>query len=117
VEAAYRSELIKGCPQAEDDVLFTTAFAQAVAYWGLGYNGQFSPQFVAGLLEQDNDWGGRQRVVQRLKILAETTEKSGHLSAIGATARELENRLCALWPQAKEMPYYPAFAKEECADG
>ncbi len=116
-EAAYRSELIKGCPQAKDDVLFTTAFVEAAAYWGLRYNGQFSPKFVAGLLEQDNDWGGRQRVVQRLKILAETTEKSGHLPVIGATARDLENRLCALWPKVEEMPYYPAFVKEEYPDG
>jgi hypothetical protein len=113
-EAAYRSELVKGCPQAEDDVVFTTASVEAVAYWGLlRHDGQFSPEFVAGLLERDNEWGGRQRVVQRLKILAETTEKSGHLPALGATARDLENRLCALWPKVEEMPYYPAFVKEE----
>ncbi len=113
VEAAYRSELIKGYPQAKDDVLFTAAFVKAVAYWGLGYDGQFSPQFVAELLEQDNGWGGRQRVVQRLGILAETTEKSGHLSAIGATARDLKNRLCALWPEIEETPHYPAFVKAD----
>jgi hypothetical protein len=71
---------------------------------------------VAGLLDQDNDWGGRQRVVQRLGILAETTEQSGHLSAIGATARDLKNRLGALWPEIEEMSYYPAFVQEEYSD-
>jgi hypothetical protein len=108
-ETAYRKELMKCCPQAEDDVLFARAFVGAAAYWCLDNDGQFSPEFVSGLLEEDNSWRGRQRVVQRLRILAKTSEEFGQLPAIGATAQDLESKLCDLWPEAKMMAYYPAF--------
>jgi hypothetical protein len=109
-ETAYRKELIKGCPQAEDDVLFAQAFAGAAAYWCLDSDGQFSSEFVSGLLEEDNDWRGRQRITQRLRVLANTSEEFGQLPAIGAMAQDLQSKLCDLWPEVKKMPYYPAFA-------
>lgn len=108
-ETAYRQELMKGCPQAEDDGLFTQAFVGAAAYWCLDSDGQFSPEFVSGLLEDDTGWRGRQRVVQRLRVLAETSEEFSQLPAMGATARNLERKLCDLWPEVKMMTYYPAF--------
>ena len=119
-EAAYRDELIRGCPQAEDDVLFARAFVEAAAYWCLDHDGQFSPEFVSGLLEKDNGWKGRQRVVQRLKVLTRTSEEFGQLSAIGATARDLESKLVDLWPEVEMMAYYPAFVdmeRSECEPG
>jgi hypothetical protein len=112
-ETAYRKELMKGCPQAEDDFLFTRAFVGAAAYWCLDNDGQFSPEFVSGLLEEDNSWRGRQRVVQRLRVLARTSEEFGQLPAIGATAQDLEGKLCNLWPEGKMMAYYPAFVHAE----
>jgi hypothetical protein len=112
-EGAYRKELMKGCPQAEDDVLFARAFVGAAAYWCLDQDGQLSPKFVSGLLEEDNSWRGRQRVVQRLTVLARTSEEFGQLPAIGATARDLASRLCGLWPELEMMAYYPAFAHME----
>jgi hypothetical protein len=112
-EAAYRRELVKGCPQAEDDILLARAFVGAAAYWCLKNDGQLSPKFVSGLLEEDNGWRGRQRVVQRLRVLARTSEEFGQLRAIGATAQDLERRLCSLWPEGEMIAYYPAFAHVE----
>ena len=112
-EVAYRNELAKGCPQGEDDVLFTQALVGAAAYWCFDYDRQFSLEFVSGLLEKDNGWRGRQRVVQRLKVLARTSDEFGQFPAIGATARDLESRLRDLWPEVEMMAYYPAFAEEE----
>ena len=112
-ETAYRKELVKGCPQAQDDVLFTRALVGAAAYWCLYSDGQFSPEFVSGLLKEDNSWRGRQRVVQRLRVLAQTSEEFGQLPALGATARDLESKLGNLWPEDKMMAYYPAFVHLE----
>lgn len=112
-EAAYRNELAKSCPQADDDVVFAQALVGTAAFWCFDYDGQFSSDYVSGLLEEDNGWGGRQRVVQRLKVLARASEEFGQFPAIGATARDLETRLRHLWPEVEEMAYYPAFAGEE----
>ena len=35
MEAAYRAELIQGCPEAADDTLFYHAVVEACAYWAL----------------------------------------------------------------------------------
>lgn len=112
-EAAYRKELIRSCPQAEDDGLYARAFVEAAAHWCFKHDGQFSPEFVSGLLEKDNNWRGRQRVVHRLKELARASEEFSQLPAIGATARDLESKLRDLWPEVEMMAYYPAFEDVE----
>src|SRR5262249_35271346 len=84
MEAAYRAELVKGCPAAEDDRRFQQELVHCCAAW-LIQNGIW-------LLEEarrdDWRWGistWRQRVLMRLDALAGTTQKINHLPAIGAT--------------------------------
>ncbi|MBI1928882.1 phosphotransferase [Candidatus Poribacteria bacterium] len=108
MEDAYRAELVKGCPEAADDVLFYRSVVEACAHWIIDMF-----HWVAhGLLEKDGRWGistRRQRVLLRLDMLAQTAEEFGHLEAIGATAHAMAVKLRKLWNEIEEMPYYPAF--------
>ena len=109
MEAAYRAELIKGCPQASDDHLFSQAVAEACVYWMLGWY-QMAP--LSHILEHDRlivAATDRQRHLLRSEIVAQTTEEAGHLEAIGATIGAMAKRVRELWPDTEAMPAYPAF--------
>lgn len=109
MEAAYRAELIQGCPAAGDDGRFYRDLACVCAYWLIANR----IWMLDTALKDDWGWGistWRQRVLVRLDALAATTEEFGHLKAMGRTARECALRLRELWPsEADAMPLYPAF--------
>jgi hypothetical protein len=109
MEAVYRSELAKGCPEANDDTRFRRAVVEASAHWTFETTGWH----LLDALKQEDEWGIatlRQRVLVRLDNLAALTEEFGHLETLGATAREIAMRLRTLWPpEADQMPLYPAF--------
>ncbi|HEY3280694.1 MAG TPA: phosphotransferase [Armatimonadota bacterium] len=109
MEAAYRAELVKGCPEAGDDDLFRLAVVEATAHWTCETTGSHLP----GALEGDHEWGIstiRQRVLLRLDNLAVLTEELGLLEPLGDVALAMAKRLRALWPaDLVEMPLYPAF--------
>ena len=106
-EATYRAELVKGVPEADDDVAFGRAMVVACAYWTIttiGWN-------LTSVLQEDSHWGiatVRQRHLLRLETLAAATEQFGYLGALGAFARQLQATLAARWPE-EPMPLYPAF--------
>jgi hypothetical protein len=63
-------------------------------------------------LNQDGQWGIstiRQRCFMWFGQVATMTDRFGYFSKIGATARELIEKLRARWPDVEDMPYYPAF--------
>jgi hypothetical protein len=109
MEAAYRQELVKGCPEARDNDCFHRAVVEASAHWTFDTIGWH----LSHALEQDREWGiatTRQRVLVRLDNLAALTGQLGHLEELGETAQEIAARLRALWPsEADAMPLYPAF--------
>jgi Phosphotransferase enzyme family len=108
-EAAYRAELARGCPAAADDTLFAQAVAVACAYWAIGF---LSWLTFAELLAADRQWGSatvRQRVILFAELFAQTAEEAAYLEALGTTFQSLAARLRKLWPEAAEMPLYPAF--------
>ena len=108
MQAAYRAELIKGCPAAADDARFHAGLVEACAWWTIAT----VSWHLLGALEKDSQWGistVRQRQILRLDNLAATAEELGHLEAIGATARGMAARLRELWPPEAEMPLYPPF--------
>ena len=109
MEAAYRQELVKGCPEAGEDDCFHRAVVEASAHWTFDTTGWH----LSNALEKDSEWGVatiRQRVLLRLDTLAALTAQFGHLEELGETAREIAARLRALWPpEADQMPLYPAF--------
>ena len=109
MEAAYRTELVKGCPEAADDVLFYRALVRACACWMITTTGSLLEQSLG----QDAWWGIatlRQRVLMRLDAFVGVAEQFGHLEATATTAAMLAARARALWPpEVDEVPLYPAF--------
>ena len=110
MEDAYRTELAKGCPEADDDLLFYRAMTEACAYANISMWHWAFPD----ILSEDEEWGlstHRQRLLRRLKILAETTTQFRHLEALGEVAYMIEKKLYSAWSSEglDSMPYYPAF--------
>jgi hypothetical protein len=109
METAYRTELIKGCPEAKDEKLFSSAVAEACVYWMIRWY-QMDP--VANSLENDVFLvaaTSRQRHLLRSRIVAQTTGEAEHMEAIGATIGAMATKMSALWPDAADIPAYPAF--------
>jgi len=110
MEEAYRAELVKGCPEAADDRLFSQAVVEACAFWMLDWYHEFP---LAKLLEKDRTIVTstmRQRFLLRSEILARTTEEFGHLEAFGETVKVIATKLGEVWtPDEYAMPSYPAF--------
>jgi len=109
MEAAYRDELIKGCPEAQDEKLFSSAVAEACVYWMIRWY-QMDPLMKS--LENDVfivAATSRQRHLLRSQIVAQTTKEAGHMEAIGATIGAMAAKMRALWPKAAYVPAYPAF--------
>jgi hypothetical protein len=106
MEAAYRAELIKGCPEAADDERFYRAVVEACAACVINSHNAME-------LLEDHRWGistMRQRALLRFDIFWKMVEDYGHLKSVGGTVRTIAEKLRAQWPaEADEMPYYPAF--------
>ncbi len=106
MEAAYRSELIKSCPDAADDERFYRAVVEACAACVINSHNALT-------LLEDRRWGistMRQRALLRFDIFWKMTEGYSHLKSVGATAQAIAKRLRAQWPaEADAMPHYPAF--------
>jgi hypothetical protein len=104
--AAYRTELIKGCPEAADDERFYRAVVEACAACVINSHN-------ARTLLEDHRWGistMRQRALLRFDIFWKMTEDYDHLKSVGATVQGIAKKLRAQWPaEADAMPYYPAF--------
>lgn len=110
MEAAYRTELVKGCPEAQDDRTFEHALTVVCGFWLLS---SLSRQ-LAGAIEADRTWGIatiRQRVLARLEAFIETAEEFHQLPAIRGTASTLLERLRTAWRDVVPLPVYPAFQR------
>lgn len=109
MEAAYRVELMKGCLEATDDTLFYHALVEACVYWMIEW---YRMDPLAKILEKDRLIAAstdRQRYLMRSDVVVKTTEKFGHMQAIGATIQAMVIKMRQLWPDVEETPYYPAF--------
>lgn len=109
IEAVYRAELVRGCPEASDDALFYPAMSHACAFWTImTLSGD-----LESALKEDGRWGLstlRQRHPLRLETFVRVARRFGHLPALTDTARALAEKLRALWPGPEsEMPLYPPF--------
>jgi Phosphotransferase enzyme family len=108
MEAVYRGELVKGCPEAQDDRIFETALARVCGFWLLSTLSRDLTRAV----EADRTWGIatlRQRLLARLEAFITTAEACDQLPALRGTASRLLEVLRKAWPEAPPVPLYPAF--------
>ena len=109
MEAVYRMELIKGCPQAVDNTNFHYAIVEACAYWTLLLC-QFDtmPNFA-----KHSTVMKPQRIVHRFERFAQTTQEFGYLEALGATFQAMATRLRIHWSLGQDtMEVYPVFKRK-----
>ncbi|EFH83846.1 hypothetical protein [Ktedonobacter racemifer] len=110
MEAVYRAELAKGCPEAADDALFYPALVGACVAWALSFHAMMRP--LEKMLEQDRlliALTDRQRFLLYLNSAAQACASFGYLQAVGDTLRTCAQQLTQRWPEAADPPYYPAF--------
>jgi hypothetical protein len=104
---AYRSELVKGCPEAGDDDTFHTALAHACASWAVSV----ASWHLTEAIEKDHPTGLvslRPRVLLTLSSFVETATRLDRLPALRDTANALATKLRSLWGADVEVPYYAA---------
>jgi hypothetical protein len=107
-EGAYRVELMRGAPEAEDESLFRRAAAEACAFWLLAGANRLMPR----ALRFEDRWGlatYRQRILHLLAACSEATLRARHLPALGAFASITLEKLRAKWPEVQEIGVFPAF--------
>jgi Phosphotransferase enzyme family len=105
--AAYRAELVHGCPSAADDAVFARASAHITAWWLLC---SFGWPFE-NTVKEDDTWGlasNRARELTRLARFAEVADRTGELPAMAELARSVEVNLRRRWPNTEPLPIYPA---------
>lgn len=109
MEAAYRAELARGCPAADNDALWQRSVAQAAAYWML----TALWWLLSEMLDSDREWGiawVRPRVIARLGAFARIARARGQLPALAAFAGRLGAELERRWPAERHaLALYPAF--------
>lgn len=112
MEAAYRAELAKICPEIAEEGRFLQEAAAIAAFWT-----QVTLQWhLKAALEEDGKWGiagTRARILSRLLMVLDTARSADHIPALcevyAALLAELQNR----WPDATPLPLYPAFRKTD----
>ena len=111
METEYRTELVKGCPEAQDDRTFEGALVRVCAYWLL----TSLNRPLANAMDADRTWGiatVRQRVLARLEAFAATSEEFDELPALRAMTARLLEHLHHAWPDVSPLPLYPAFTRQ-----
>lgn len=109
-EAAYRSELVKGCPEAQEDRIFEAALTTACGFWLLSSLGRH----LAPAVEADQTWGiatMRQRLLARVEAFITTAEEFDQLPAVRTMASRLLEVLRSAWTEIPPLPLYPAFQR------
>lgn len=108
MESLYRSELILGCSDAQDDNIFQDALVAMCGYWLL----KTLERHLESALKEDQTWGIaslRQRILARLEAFVSTSEEFSRFPAIRATSNRLLDVLGKRWPDVLPLPVYPAF--------
>jgi hypothetical protein len=110
MENVYRTELVEGCPQAEDDRIFEIELARVCGFWLLNTLGRELERAEP----TDRTWGigtMRQRVLARLDTFNTAAEQCNQLPALRSMAGRLSDSLRNTWPDTVPLPFYPAFQK------
>ena len=105
---AYRTELIKGVPEAADDRPYDEAVSRVMAFWLIA---SFEWP-LADVLGESRTWGiasTRSRVLSRLEVFATQAGRTRTLPALRGIAEQLLAQLRRRWTDDEPLPVYPAF--------
>ena len=108
MENRYRAELIKNCPQAQEDGVWETALVNMcglVLITTLVFS-------LEETLKEDHEWGiatMRQRVLARLETFITTSEEFRRMPALRGAAHQILPLLQKKWAEIPRLPVYPAF--------
>ena len=108
MESRYRTELIQGCPEAQEDRVFELALVTICGFWLLNT----LVRHLERALEEDQSWGLaslRQRILARVEAFVTASEDFKQLPALRGTAGRLLTLLGKRWPESAQLPLYPAF--------
>jgi hypothetical protein len=96
MQDAYRTELVRGCPEASDDRLFGPHLLAASAAWMAALCEE-----LPAAIERDRTWGRatiRQRIVAALEHFERLADEWHTASALATHASEMSARLRQRWP-------------------
>ena len=108
MESRYRTEFVKGCPEAQENGIWEQALLTICGYWLLNT----LAWHLEPALKEDRNWGIaglRQRILARLEAFMITAEEFSRFSAVHETAGQLRDTLSERWPDTQSLPLYPAF--------
>jgi Phosphotransferase enzyme family len=108
LEAAYRKELLRACPEAGDDRVFGSALVDACGYW-LFISLEW---MLERALTEDERWGisgKRARILARLESFIEAVEHFQRRITLRDLAARLLDSLRDSWAEVEPLPVYPAF--------
>jgi hypothetical protein len=108
VENRYRSELVRGIPEAEWDAVWETGLVDACGMTVLATLGWA----LEKALKEDLEWGlatGRQRIISQLEAFIKTSEDYHKLPALRGASEQLLTMLRSRWAEIPPLPLYPAF--------
>lgn len=112
MDAAYQSEIMRKHPEISHQ-MFRRARVEAGARWHILHVVHRLPE----ALISDRQRGMttlRQQVIAWLAAFANLSEEFCGMTALGASARRMVERLSSMWPaEASHMPFYPAFRDDK----
>jgi hypothetical protein len=122
-ESSYRTELVRGIPDAADDTCFQEALVQACAHWALIKLLSMWKIHLQERLAQGDDYDDRddiaphkaaygrfrQQGVAYLQTFIDTAAEFEQLPVIRAAAQKIVAALLAIWPDIKPLPCFPAY--------
>jgi hypothetical protein len=121
IQAAYREELARGCPEALDDASYKRGLAAACVAWTIVRMARVA-KVEAGPDREPwplvpPDWTGplpvrsrRRQLVAIIETCIASTRHAGTLEAFATWCERIASALRSRWPEATEdIPLYPAF--------
>lgn len=122
MESAYREELRKKIPEANDNLIYDRYVTYSCAYWlirTISTMNVVDNEWIcpSGPLDPDSTWdpkenGFRPRILSRLKAFIEYSRNTGHLPTFCKASTQLLSHLQKIWPQAGYIDLFPVFKEK-----
>jgi hypothetical protein len=111
-ESVYRAILVKNCPEAADESIYSLAMTAACAFWALAFCHRWLEWLERAIISEASQFKinrVRQCALNRFESFVLATKEFNSLPALGETFTQLVVDLRSRWPpEAQELPFYPA---------